>query len=77
MFSNKETISCFYCEWTGRKDKLASYSNAHNPRSKVLNRLRKEKVEKIPMSYEKQRTAHNIAMLFFLTFCFKIKLICE
>ncbi len=66
MFSNKETISCFYCEWTGRKDKLASHSNVHNPRSKVLNRLRKENVEKIPMSYEKQRTAqHTILPCFF------------
>ncbi|CAF1473248.1 unnamed protein product [Adineta ricciae] len=35
MFPSKETVSCFYCEWTGRRDKLASHSNAHHPGSKV------------------------------------------
>lgn len=35
MFPSKETVSCFYCEWTGRKDKLVSHSNVHHPGSKV------------------------------------------
>ncbi len=73
MFSNKETVSCFYCKWTGRKDKLASHSNAHHPGSKALNLLRKEKVEKIPMSYEQ----HKILPCFFPYILFQKKLICE
>jgi hypothetical protein len=55
MFSNKETVSCFYCEWTGRKEKVASHLNAHHPGSKLLNRLRKEKVEKIRMLSEQYK----------------------
>ena len=39
MFPSKETVSCFYCEWTGRVDKLASHSTAHHPGSKVHVRI--------------------------------------
>lgn len=35
MFPSKENVSCFYCEWTGRKDKLVSHSNKHHPGAKV------------------------------------------
>jgi hypothetical protein len=42
MFSNTEIVSCFYCKWTDRQDKLASHSNTHHPGSKVFHRLRKE-----------------------------------
>jgi hypothetical protein len=35
MFRSKETVGCFYCEWTGRKDKLLSHSNTHHPGCKV------------------------------------------
>jgi hypothetical protein len=52
MFPSKKTVSCFYNEWMGLKDKLVSHSNAHHPGPKVLNRLRKEQVERIPMPYE-------------------------
>jgi hypothetical protein len=76
MFSNKETVSCFYCEWTGRKDKLGSHSNAHHPRSKVFNRLRKEKVEKF-LCRMKSNEQHKILPCFFPCILFQIKLICE
>ena len=35
MFPSKETVSCFYCEWKGRKDKLASHCNTYHPGFKV------------------------------------------
>jgi hypothetical protein len=35
MFRSKETVGCFYCEWTGRRDKLVSHSNTHHPGFKV------------------------------------------
>ena len=35
MFPSKETVSCFYCEWTGRKDKLVSHSNKYHSGAKV------------------------------------------
>ena len=107
MFPSRETVSCFYCEWSGRKDKIHSnraldhesldeevmlhwnapplhlaepfikssldnyffqLKDKHwiffkkteqyrafklvSPGSVVSNRLRKEQVERIPMSYE-------------------------
>jgi hypothetical protein len=71
MFSNKETISCFYCKWTGRKDKLASHSNAHRPGSKILNRLRKDQVEKIAWRnfLEKNPAVGGENFLFSRRFC--------
>jgi hypothetical protein len=62
MFSNKETVI-----WTGWKDKLASHSNAYHPGSKVLNRLRKEKVENIPMSYEQHKILPCCFSLYFVS----------
>ena len=35
MFPSKENVGCFYCEWTGRKDKLGPHSNKHHPGFKV------------------------------------------
>jgi hypothetical protein len=67
MFSNKETVSCFYCQWTCWKDKLASHSNAYHPSSKVLNSLRKEKVEQIPMSYEQHKILPCVFSLYFVS----------
>jgi hypothetical protein len=66
MFPSKENVGCFYCEWNGRKDKLASHSSVHHPGLKVQVKIAPNalstfwKQQSVPPATEEMERSTNV-----------------
>jgi hypothetical protein len=46
MFPSKEEVTCFYCDWNGRKDKAKDHCKKQHPGRTFNSQIVENKIEK-------------------------------